>query len=124
MMKNIFKWIIFSSMKLVFKDIRFMFLNSNKIEVVDVGAEPFTNKLIISNKVKNLWVIFDHDMSFKSHIKGPGLRNILSEWCWETSWSFRYLKSELLKLFTGSPKYLVKGLQLVQTLQQEFWWKF
>lgn len=41
-------------MKLVFKDIRFMFLNSNKIEVVDVGAEPFTNKLIISNKVKNL----------------------------------------------------------------------
>uniref|UniRef100_A0A3Q2NWF9 Reverse transcriptase domain-containing protein n=1 Tax=Fundulus heteroclitus TaxID=8078 RepID=A0A3Q2NWF9_FUNHE len=120
--------------------LNFLHLNSDKTEVVIFGPESSKNKLLnqslnldginlaSGNKVKNLGVVFDQDMSFKSHIKQISrvsffhlrniakIRNILSRSDAEKL-VHAFVTSRLdycNSLLSGIPQNAVQSLQLIQ----------
>ncbi|XP_070409963.1 uncharacterized protein [Nothobranchius furzeri] len=120
--------------------LNFLLLNQDKTEVLIFGPEIQKRKLlsqspdlngitlISENKVRNLGVIFDQDMSFKSQVKQvcrisffhlrniAKIRSILSKSDAEKL-VHAFITSRLdycNSLLSGSPQNLVKSLQLVQ----------
>ncbi|XP_038152993.1 uncharacterized protein LOC119791138, partial [Cyprinodon tularosa] len=118
----------------------FLLLNADKTEVIVFGPESLKNNLISQslhfdginlisdNKIKNLGVVFDQDLSFKSHIKEVSrisffhlrniakMRNLLSRIDAEKL-VHAFVTSRLdncNSLLSGSPQTVVKSLQLIQ----------
>uniref|UniRef100_A0A8C6KUQ2 Reverse transcriptase domain-containing protein n=1 Tax=Nothobranchius furzeri TaxID=105023 RepID=A0A8C6KUQ2_NOTFU len=118
--------------------LNFLLLNQDKTEVLIFGPEIQKRKLlsqspdlngitlISENKVRNLGVIFDQDMSFKSQVKQvcrisffhlrniAKIRSILSR---SDAEKLVFITSRLdycNSLLSGSPQNVVKSLQLVQ----------
>ncbi|XP_034015853.1 uncharacterized protein LOC117501131, partial [Thalassophryne amazonica] len=118
----------------------FLFLNSDKTEVIVLGPTNLRNMvsnqiltldgitLTSSNTVRNLGVIFDQDMSFKAHIKQicrtaflhlcniSKIRKVLSQSDAEKL-IHAFISSRLdycNSLLSGCPKSSLKSLQLIQ----------